>query len=412
MDYLSKIRTRLERGLGLGTQCGPIGLELSQSALHLVQLRRTGSDIAIQAFASSSYNHQRSGGCVDNIPNAQDLGLAHNQATPSGSCGGELSREQDAAAALASDRAKLKVLVNRVLKDADFSGKQCVAAMPASLARVLPVSYQVRPGESDAAAIGALMAERLGDASDDLVIDYMPVQTLANDTHPGSDEPGSSASNERLALVAVAREESVVEFVENLQHAGLDVVALEIGPIAIHRLVVAMQKNAPAQNTLVLNCGRDKSYLTVVADERLLADDQIEVGELDFVREVASRLELPDDLAQRLVSGTDMAATESDESSRMLTQIVKPLLRKLVHEVERGLVYANAESRGARANQVYLLGSLARWNGAAGLLESMLDVPVKTIPSPMQLFGHETDDGSPELAVATGLALKLDASDG
>ena len=50
--------------------------------------------------------------------------------------------------------------------------------MPSALVRVMPVSYHLRPGETDAAAIGALMAERLGDEVGELVIDYMPVQRL------------------------------------------------------------------------------------------------------------------------------------------------------------------------------------------------------------------------------------------
>lgn len=381
MDSLKRWRNLFGKSGSLGS----IGLELSLHQLHMVQLRRTGDDLSVQAYTSVDYE--------------------------------ELPQERDA----------LKVCIDTALANADFRGKTVVAAMPQSQVQVMPVSYQVRSGESGDAAIAALMSERLGEDVGDLIIDYMPVQTLAleranghnkkSDTNRDGDS-GRPGSRERLALVAVCRRESVLKFVDNLNYAGLDVVAVEIGPIAIRRLVAMMLKNLPPQNTLVLNCGRDKSYLTVIADERLLADDCIDVGESDFIDAVAKQLELPDELAARLVSTTNLdpnaaqsaerknAESGFDESARMLTEILKPLFRRLVHETDRGLVYAGSESRGVRGSQIYLLGSLARWNGADALLESMLNVPVSTIPSPVSLFGVGGGEASPELAVATGLALK------
>ena len=374
MDLLKRWRNLF----GKSGSCGPIGLELSLQQLHMVQLNRVGDDLSVQAHTSVEY---------DTLPQDRDV---------------------------------LKSLVDIALANANFRGKTVVAAMPQSQVQVMPVSYQVRAGESSDSAIASLMSERLGENVDDLVIDYMPVQTLAleraNDQNKNSaGESSGPGSRERLALVAVCRRESVLHFVENLRYSGLDVVAVEIGPIAIRRLIAVMQENLPPQNTLVLNCGRDKSYLTVIADERLLADDSIDVGETDFIEAVAKRLELPDELAARLVSTTnlDPNATRSagdepgmEESARMLTEILKPVFRRLVHETDRGLVYAGSESRGVRSSRVYLLGSLARWNGAAALLESMLNVPVSTIPNPVSLFGAGAGAASPELAVATGLALK------
>jgi Tfp pilus assembly PilM family ATPase len=267
------------------------------------------------------------------------------------------------------------------------------------MVRVMPISYQTRAQQSDAEAIGGLMAERLGADVAELVIDYMPVQTL-------------NQGAEKLALVAMCKETAVLEFLERLRIAGLKVSSLEIGPIAIRRLVVAQQKNLPPQNTLVVNCGRVKSYLTVIADERLLADDEIEFGEQTLLDQVQETLGLELALARKLVTTTNLdprvvvAGEEKAGAGRALTQIIKPYLQHLVHEIERGLVFANSESRGSRLNRVYLLGSFARWLGADKLLESMLDVPVAKIPNPVSLFGPQASEASPELAVATGLALK------
>ncbi|MDH3642141.1 MAG: pilus assembly protein PilM, partial [Gammaproteobacteria bacterium] len=248
-----------------------------------------------------------------------------------------------------------------------------------------------------------LMRERIGDGISEFVIDYMPVQTLYK-------------GREKLALVAICREETVVSFLELLRKSGLSVSALEIGPIAIRRLIASVQALAPPQNTLVVNCGRDKSYLTLMSDNRLLADDEVDFGEDTVLEKISNALDMPRELAIDLVRkvNLDPAVTEPDpelaRNADALTEIVKPELGRLVQEIQRGLVFAASESRGTRANQVYLLGSMARWPGTAELLASLADTPVATVPSPLTLFppahGERTEGPAPELAVATGLALR------
>jgi Tfp pilus assembly PilM family ATPase len=56
------------------------------------------------------------------------------------------------------------------------------------------------------------------------------------------------------------------------------------------------------------------------------------------------------------------------------------------------------------------MGSLARWRGMDGLLNSLVKLPVETIPDPLKSFGRQgkpsaTRYARPEIAVATGLAL-------
>ncbi len=325
---------------------GEIGLELSLEQLHMVQLCQHGESLAVHAYAS--------------VPYGTDL------------------------PGLLADHGLFAKLVKKALKQGRFNGRRVVAAMPASQTQVMPVSYQSAGSGGDDAAIARLMQERIGDGIAEFVIDYMPVQTLYE-------------GREKLALVAICREETAVNFLELLRRSGLNIGALEIGPIA-------------------MNCGREKSYLTLLSDNRLLADDEVEFGEEAVLEGVCSALEVTRDMAEDLVCriNLDPATEESDpESARnadSLTQIIKPRLARLVQEIQRGLMFAQSESRGARTNQIYLLGSIARWPGTAQLLASLVDTPVTTVPSPLALFppvgAAPSSEPAPELAVATGLALR------
>ncbi len=191
-----------------GTKYGAIGLEISLTEIHMAQLSRNRDGLRLSAYGS----------------------CAHNSSPES----------------IWQDSKRFRALVRAALKEHGCRGRQVVAALPASLARVMPVSYQPRAGETDAAAIASLLNERIGSEADDFVVDYMPVDTLAQ-------------GKTKLALVALCREETIVGFLDALSSAGLDVVALEIGPIAIQRLIRAQLADLPAQNTLVVNCGRQKS---------------------------------------------------------------------------------------------------------------------------------------------------------
>jgi Tfp pilus assembly PilM family ATPase len=87
------------------------------------------------------------------------------------------------------------------------------------------------------------------------------------------------------------------------------------------------------------------------------------------------------------------------------------MLLELAEEINRVLVYTASQTHGQSISQIYLMGSLARWKGMDQLLDSLVKLPVKTIPDPLEPFGRKDKSGAdskqprPEIAVATGLAL-------
>ena len=336
---------------------GVIGLEISLSQIHMAQLSCNNGQLSLSASMS-----------LDHGSNPTEVW---------------------------QDKGQFRQLMLAARKGGEFRGRQIVAALPSSLVRVMPVSYEPAAGESDDESIAKLLSERIGSDADNFVVDYMPVHTLQK-------------SRTRLALVALCREETVVAYLDALTHAGCEVVALEIGPIAIHRLINTVMADLPPQNTLVVNCGRQCSYLTLVADNRLLADDEIGFGEDAIVNALCSSLDIDPALALKMIVDTALdpkASDEENDAGRWISEIIYPEFQRLASEIERGLVYANSESRGSRRSSVYLLGGIARWRGADRLLQSILGVPVAIVPSPLALFGQPDAESAPELAVATGLAL-------
>ena len=275
--------------------------------------------------------------------------------------------------------------------------------------RTLSVKYRssVAAVQETAAVLGVVKDRLDGDLSK-YVLDYLPVSNR-------------SRNDERLALVAVAEKERIVEFLELARGTGLDVLALEIGPVAICRLVAAISADDGNRNVPVINTGRRASYLTLIAGDDVLFDQEVEFGERALVAQVADALEMTADMAQSLMvragvgSAMDTrngdATIDEEDLLATIIEILKPQFLSLVDEIKRVCLYAAAETRGGAVSRIFVLGSIARWTGTESLLGRMIGIDVAKIPDPLRPFGSEArspdpNRSAPELAVATGLALR------
>lgn len=353
---------------------GPIGVDIALEAIHLVQLESEGNNKpVVRAKASLEINGSR----------------------------GELLQQPQ----------QFRSLIKRALASDRFQGNKAVMALPSGMFRTVSINYKLAGSEkNEPAAILHVMKDRLDGDLNNYVLDYMPVR-------------GRSKSDEKLALVAVSERESVVDFLELARKAGLDVSALEIGPLAISRLTSAISEDNGSSTILVVNSGRRASYLTLISGNDLLFDQEIAIGEQSLVQQICETLDMPEDTARQLLSRTgiypdscnDPLSDALDETGLLstLSEILKPQFMKLVEEIKRAFLYAASETRGRGVTQVYLLGSIARWPGAEQMLSNLSGSTVSKIPNPLALFPSEAngdaqaaDSFAPEIAVATGLALR------
>ena len=359
---------------------GPIGIDFGLEAVHLVQLAESdGKSPELRAATSVPYNSSR----------REVLENAH----------------------------QFRSLLKRALAADRFYGRKSVIAVPSGMFRTISINYQSSGGkDQEGAAILRVMKDRLDGELSDYVIDYLPVNNR-------------SKSDERLALVAVSEHDRIVNFLELARKARLDVDALEIGPVAISRLVGALSQETGSSNVLVINSGRRASYLTVISGTDLLFDQEVSFGEDSLIQQAAETLDLSNEMARDLILRSGVASAAYDESVAVaideaglmstISEILKPQFIKLVEEIKRVCLYAASETRGGAVTQVYLLGSIARWPGSDALLSTMTGVEVVKMSDPLAPFQLSDQRGtSPEnsssadLVVATGVALRGMQSNG
>ncbi len=353
---------------------GPIGLELGWYHMQMIQMERSAQGIRMRAVASIPYPSTR-----------EDL----------------LGSPKD-----------FMTLVRDALKGKSFKGRKVVSCLPGNGTRIINLTYGNQKDKSrDEVVLNEVMASLGGGNPEELVIDYLTIR--------GQDEE----SRDKTALAAVANREQVLSYLDLLTRAGLEPLALDIGPAALRRLAAFLDRDKKYPTVLLINFGSAKSYLTVVSGERLIIDREMDLGAKSLVEHLGRALSMDEGQALEILKRYGLKHKEDSletletaghdrEIIQSVVGILKPVFLEFADEVNKALIYTASETRGMSVDQVYLLGSLARFPGVDQYLEEMFSIPTKVL-DPLTSFTDGStslrdpgQDAPVGLAVAAGLALR------
>jgi type IV pilus assembly protein PilM len=360
------MRGMLNKFAPTSTKPGPIGLDLAAEKMHLVQMEQTGAGPRIRAGVSIAY---------------------------------PCPREE-----LLANPVKFKQFVNKALSRRPFKGKRVVSCLPATDIEILFLTFKQFDGQSVSDAIVRELRERVKDGLDESVIDFLSIRDDKNQT------------GEKNAIVAIAQKKRVMEYLGMLEKAGLEPVALDIGPAALARLVANLPSNKTHPNVLLVNFGRDKSYLSVIWGKRLMLDREIDFGESRLIARVCKSLNIKEEIAYKLLYEQGMYSHISlhsdNDFARTLTEVLRPEFTALAEEVNKTLIYTASVTRGSSVEQSYLLGSVARYPQVASFMQNLLSVPVEVL-NPFGSFPSNDNaalqtelDPIAGIALASGLCLR------
>lgn len=357
----------------------PIGMDFGLERLNMVQFERRGDSRNIVAAASVPYMRSR-----DELLNSPE---------------------------------ELRFFINRALKSHPFRGRDVVAALPPSMLQLVHVNYRVGSNEEQSSALVRAVKDRFSDRLENAVIDYLPIRPKVED------------QVERTAMVAMSEHSTIVRFLEALRASRLKVRSLEVGSVAIKRLLCNLQEGEYSQRkVMAINFATSKCFATVLWGGELLLDREVAVGVDCLLSAITETLDLSADKAQQMLETHGLPAEDvvpsltgntqfTDDLSATFANILKPGFIKLASDIRKVLIYTAAETQGGAIDTVYLLGNVARWPGADQYLSRLINLPVVTIDP---LFGYDrkkVDMGKRKLepisgiAVATGLALRDESPD-
>lgn len=309
---------------------------------------------------------------------------------------------------------QFKALIKTAFKSSGFIGHNVVATVPSSFLKIIFLNFECKPHEIESQAMLNALKQRIEGKITEYVIDYLPIN------------PHSSEQVNRVALVALAKHEAVEEFLDLLHNSGLSVEALEVGPIAIKRLVASITQSKNIQKVLTINFGTQNSYLTVIWNNELLLDREIDFGMDNIIDAIAKAFDIDSRTALKVLHEyglneeeaaefpADSELDEIDDSSMttVLLDILNPIFFQLSEEIKDVLVYVASETRGGAVELIYLMGSLSRVSSADQVIDRLISIPVQTINPFFGLSTENKDNLLNDLgplsgvAVATGLSMR------
>ena len=372
MSFFANLRSRAKPDINLLPKHGLIGLDISNHSLHLCQLRPEKNNKSTIIAKSS--------------------------------VGFEGTREH-----LLQSPKEFKRLLVKATRGKNFKGRKVTVIMPPDEVKIMLLTYKANLKDVDAEVI-RMLGQRIDGDIDDYVIDYLPVRN-------------NSGDEEHIIMASVARREQVDRLLTLLTSAGLEVHSLDIGPATLRRLISTIYSDEITSNVLIINTDDHHSYLTIVSGRRLLFDQSVKFGCFQLLQEIASALQISVEKSYELVfrhgfetdddAITDVGLLKDADVSQTLLEIVKPAFIKLVEEINRVLVFTASETHGIPLSRVCLFGCISRWPGAQNLVMSLMDIKLPESNADFyQVFLDDSEttepwlDQLPELAIATGLALR------
>lgn len=302
-----------------------------------------------------------------------------------------------------SDPVELKQRLDRNLRSHGFRSRRVVACLPPEQVKLVVVNYKPAPGLDEVTQILELLNERVPDSLDECVVDYRKIRS-------------PEASEEVSVLVAIAREADAVEHLERLRRAGLHADGLEVGALAISRLAAYACGRARAENALIINLGEHHSEILILWGRRLILYRSIDCTEHGAVEQLSEGLGI-----DRAAAATLLSRSESDRevASADATAVTDTAIRRTVTEILRSsfegvakasvdsLAYATSRMRGESIDRAYLMGAGCDWTGLTDVMQPLLPVPLEALrPTDSLQMDASPADFDSRFNTAAGLALR------
>ncbi|MEA1960271.1 MAG: type IV pilus assembly protein PilM [Bacillota bacterium] len=270
-----------------------------------------------------------------------------------------------------------------LVRDMKLNGKNAVSAVSGQQVYTRNISMPAMP------------LKELKDAIQFQAMNFLPipVEEAVMDIFPIRDYEDEEGKKTEVFFVAVRRQQ-----VETLdlacKVAGLNLVAVEIEPIAINRLLDPMQDE---ENKAYLNIGASRSYFTVFRN-----------GVMTFYRSLSFG-------CAAFFQSSDLNGNQSD-NMRMVSirdnDTYDYLVRDVISEMARSVEYYDMQNQGAEVKKIYLMGGGSRIQQLAEILSEGIarEVVVADLLSgiriPKDISEEEYDDLQHDFSVAIGLAAR------
>lgn len=349
--------------MGLFTKSQPpvVGVDISSTAVKLLQLSRSGDRYRVEHYAVEPLPPNAV--VEKNIVEVEAVGEAIGRAMARAG-----SKSKHAAAAVAGSA----VITKTIPMPADLDEEEMESAVELEAVNYIP--YPIEEVNLDFEVLGPM---------------------------PGNEEMVQ-------VLLAASRSENVETRTEALTLGGLSAKVIDVEAFAIENAYGLLEGtlNAPPDGIIALvDIGATMTTLNILREGRSLYSREQVFGGKQLTDEVMRRYGLSYEEA-------GLAKRQGGLPESYEIEVLEPFKEALVQQISRLLQFFYAGSEFNRVDQVVLAGGCASIAGVAEMVEEQLGVPT-TVANPLahmtlgaRVQAHALAQDAPALMIACGLALR------
>lgn len=249
----------------------------------------------------------------------------------------------------------------------------------------------------------------------------VPIEDSVVDCQILPDDEGM-APTEMNVMLAAAPRALVDGYVNVLEEAGLEPLALDIGSFATMRALIDTAPNAELfqETVAVVDSGATYTDVNIVKRGRSVFTRTIGASGNSLTASIMAALQCPADEAERIKMSMDVTQATADRSLLRTDKVagaVVPLLEDLVKEIRRSLNFYQSQfpegSADAAVDRLIVCGGTGKLKGLEVYLNSILDMPVEIADVFRNRFVNLDEDraalltaDSASMVLAVGLALR------
>ena len=221
-------------------------------------------------------------------------------------------------------------------------------------------------------------------------------------------EEENADTSEREVLVTACRKQTIDKIQACLEFAELDPICIDVAHNALERasrlVTQSMAGAGMADLTALIDVGTSSTRFYVYAGEVMVYQREEPFGARILVDDIVAEYSMAEDKALHAIYHRQLPPSYK-------TRVLKPYVKLMIKEVERGMLAFDASGVEGQISRVLLAGGSARVGGLANIIQKRIQVDVKVLDALSLLrAGRKVESGgirstSPQLALACGLAL-------
>ncbi len=297
------------------------GLDIGETAIRIVQLKRSGGRPALVSYGDAPI----------------DKGLSSSDS--------------------AADAQQLAGLIAKLVKDLHLTTKNVVAGLPASKVFTSIITTPKLTEAELAKAIPLHADQYVPMPVDQVKLDWSVV--------------GQGVKPDELEVLLVAAPNTVIEkYVRLMEAAGLELSAMEVNSLGLYRALIP-PKSPPV---LLLDIGSVASDLAVIYEHTPRLVRSINVGGRVLVKAAGQTLGLDDNQAEQFVHKFGMTQTKLEGQ---VFKSIKPSVDILVEEIQKSIQFFTSRYPQVKLEKLVLTGGTSSLLELPSYIATALGLPVE-----------------------------------